>query len=252
MTKKGYRIFDSETEVNPDRIIRIKSYKIDLGNVMDTYMDASKGANAASKALKIGAENTSYYFPLPISLDDDNTQNWSNKGAMSFFLGGASEATRGLQGVTGFGITPFYAQTYEGQSPRSVSLSFMLNARSEKEFSIINKALINLKADMTPGVPEGKQEDGKSTTATANVSKQAAGASSYVFQYPPRLFELTFGKDTSHINTVMRYELCALASLDINYGADGMMGLHWGGKPKSIAVNMTFLEFEPKEREDWV
>lgn len=235
-----------------DRVLKIKSYEISLPVLIENFFTDSKTSSVITKVLAaVGDSETVYNFPLPLTIDDDYEQNWSKNSLTSSFMKNISDASRGLQGITGYGVNPFYAQTYQGQVPRSISLAFQLNAETADLFDVFDKALKNLKADMLPGSPIGSQEGGKSESSNAS-SGAATIAAKEVFQAPPRLFSLQFGQETSHINRVVRFDLCALASMDINYGADGVMGLSEGSKPKSIAVNMTFLEFEPKEKEDWV
>jgi len=248
----GKAIFKVGKDLVPDRVLTISSYNINLSTLIENFFTTDKSSSVIT-ALKDAAGDSvkTYNFPMPLTIDDDYSQNWSKNSLTSSVMSGLSEAARGLQGITGFGIKPFYAQTYKGQVPRSVSVSFLLNAETETIFDNIESALRNLKADMLPGGPIGSSEGGKSESANATQGT-ASTAANEVFQAPPRLFSLRFGREKSHINRVIQFDLCALASMDINYGADGTMGLSDGAKPKSIAVNMTFLEFEPKEKEDWV
>lgn len=237
-----------------NRFVRIKSYGLKLSDMISLFdTDDKSPSNLISNfKAKVDGTSTTYYFPLPSTIDDDSSQSWDKSGIMSDVMSLAANKLKFLQAYTGVGIQPHYSQTYLGQVPRTITMNFLINVENEEDFTEINKMLLNLKYDMTPGLPEGEVDaDGNAITDSGNLSATTTEAASYVMLPPPRLFDIQFGRKDSHINKIIKYDLCALQNMDISYGTDGFMGLHTGALPKYISINMTFAEFEPKEKGDW-
>lgn len=233
------------------RFVRIRSFKIALQDIIKlcdqnmSSMDYITSLKGASK------ETTTYFLPLPLTIDDDSAQSWDKSGLMSDVMSGIADKAQWLQAYQGVGIQPYYSQTYMGQIPRTINLSFLINVETAAEFTEINKMLLSLKRDMSPGIGKPYEGEGAAPAESNSVANTVTEAASYILLPPPRLFDLQFGKSNSPINRIIRYDLCALQSMDINYGTDGFMGFHPGFVPKYISVNMSFAEYEPKEKKDW-
>lgn len=236
------------------RFVRIKSYGMQLQDVIQ-LCDQKLPTLEYIKTLKDRADNkglsTTYYFPMPTSIDDDSSQSWDKGGIISDAMTALANNVTWLQAYTGVGVQPYYSQTYMGQVPRTLNLTFLINVETKEEFTSVNKMLLNLKYDMNPGLGKTLEEEGITMSKQNTAAKVAIENASYIVMPPPRLFDIQFGRADSHINKIIRYDLCALQSMDINYGSDGFLGLHTGAVPKYISINMSFAEFEPKEKGDW-
>lgn len=123
-------------------------------------------------------------------------------------------------------VNPLYWQSYEGSAPREFNFAWDLIPRSEEEGYEMIEILRKLKQYSSP--------------------KLALGGTTLLSPY-------TFDMEISNgpINAVMKLSNMVIKSMDINYVADGGTQFHHNGVPKHITITMSVAELRTVVADDY-
>lgn len=184
------------------------------------------------KSKKLQKTKTVYgcALPLPDSLEDSQSHNWTTSQSMvsngaDMLLGGKvmsilGDAQAELASVTGarkFLIDPGYWQDYKGTEPRNFSMNWDLIPNSATEAKHIILILRNLKKFTLP------------TTVLSGVAIRS-----------PYLFDIEIGNPV--ISGIVNMNNVVCKSMNISYSGASGLQFFTDGTPKHITLQMEFAE----------
>jgi hypothetical protein len=133
-----------------------------------------------------------------------------------------------LGAVSGTILNPNTEMLYQGQDLRTLSLSFKMTPRSDKEAKVIKQICNRFKKASMPYV--GGQALGGTVTA-ANLLKV------------PLVCQVTFMKGNTVHEYLPQYKLCAITGVEVNYTPDGSYAtVGVNGSPVSTQLTISFKE----------
>ncbi|MCD6436411.1 MAG: hypothetical protein J7L15_08525, partial [Clostridiales bacterium] len=115
---------------------------------------------------------------------------------------------------------------FTGSEFRSINLSWVLIANSSQEAKTIQEIILKLKAYSSPQAISGK-----------------------MLLRAPFFVKLEF--QNKHIEEQLQFEECVITNISVNYSTDGDMMTFHDGKPKTITLDITVKDREPKTLQKW-
>ena len=124
-------------------------------------------------------------------------------------------------------IDPGYFQNYNGSTPRSFTMAYILVPQSQKEAQTIKDIILWFKQYSSP-------------TFVPNTPIMGA----------PFVFNISFAGN-QYITDMFKMDKCVLTGISVDYASDGSFMLYKDGFPKQIGLTLNFAEAELKFAQDY-
>lgn len=251
----AYKMFSRQGSTPPvERTVTISSFKY-TAKVLDTVFNGTTAERIEAIKNATGGVTNTWHFPLPNTINDNNSVAWEGTGLTSIAEKGVTKGADAVSSSSELGKTatksaslitklikkggqaegkvmnPNSYISFKGSAPRDIVLTFSFTPNDLDEAKEIQRGLIAVKRDMSPN------------------------RDSVIVLGAPHVFSLQFGSKNSFLNTMISFELCVLKDLKINFGTDGNLAMFVGSDgqlyPKQTTVTMTFSEFTPKTVKEW-
>ncbi len=115
---------------------------------------------------------------------------------------------------------------FTGSQFRTINLSWTLIANSAQEAKTIQEIILKLKAYSSPQAVAGK-----------------------MLLRAPFFCKLEF--QNKHLEEQLQFKECVITNINVNYSTDGDMMTFHDGKPKTITLDITIKDREPKTLQNW-